>query len=32
VFDRGVVVEQGTYKELLEKKGFFYNLEKGTVI
>ncbi len=30
VFDYGQVVEKGTYSELVWKKGYFYNLERGT--
>ena len=30
VFDHGQVVEKGTYSELVGKKGYFYNLERGT--
>lgn len=26
VLDKGVIVEQGTHKELMEKEGFYYNL------
>lgn len=29
VFDKGRVAECGAYSELMEKKGYFYNLEKG---
>lgn len=29
VFEKGKVVESGSYQELMEKKGYFYNLEKG---
>lgn len=29
VFSKGHIVEQGTYSELIAKKGNFYNLEKG---
>lgn len=29
VFDKGRVAESGRYEELIEKKGYFYNLEKG---
>jgi len=25
VIDRGIVIEQGTHKELLNKKGYYYN-------
>ena len=32
VFEKGVVVEQGTHKELMEKQGIYYNLvERQTV-
>ena len=30
VFDHGLIVEKGTYSELVSKKGYFYNLERGT--
>lgn len=30
VFDHGRIVESGTYGELVDKKGYFYNLERGT--
>lgn len=30
VFQQGVVVERGTYEQLVGKKGYFYNLERGT--
>lgn len=30
VFEKGEIVERGTYEELLKLKGFFYNLERGT--
>jgi len=30
VFDKGCVVEKGRYEELVSKKGYFYNLERGT--
>lgn len=26
VFDKGRVAEQGKYEELMERKGYFYNL------
>lgn len=29
VFDKGTVVESGNYEELMQKEGYFYNLEKG---
>ena len=29
VFDKGIIVESGKYEELKEKKGYFYNLERG---
>jgi len=29
VFDAGRIVEEGTYQELNEKKGYFYRLERG---
>ena len=29
VFDKGRVVETGSYDDLISKKGYFYNLEKG---
>lgn len=29
VFDSGKIVEEGTYEELNEKKGYFYRLERG---
>lgn len=28
-FKEGKIVEQGTYNELTEKKGYFYSLERG---
>ncbi len=30
VFEKGKIVEEGTYQKLLGLKGHFYNLEKGT--
>jgi ABC-type multidrug transport system fused ATPase/permease subunit len=30
VFEKGEIVERGTYSSLLDLKGFFYNLERGT--
>ena len=32
VFDRGEIVESGDYKELIDAKGQFYNLEKGNTM
>lgn len=29
VFSEGKVIEQGSYKELVDKGGFFYRLERG---
>ena len=29
VFDKGRIAETGNYDELMKKKGYFYNLEKG---
>lgn len=30
VFDKGQIVEQGNYGNLVDMKGYFYNLERGT--
>ena len=30
VFERGTIVESGNFTELISKRGYFYNLEKGT--
>jgi hypothetical protein len=30
VFEKGLIVEKGKYAELVNKKGYFYNLERGT--
>jgi ABC-type multidrug transport system fused ATPase/permease subunit len=30
VFEKGIIVEKGKYVELVKKKGYFYNLERGT--
>lgn len=30
VFEKGRVAEQGNYQSLINKRGYFYNLEKGT--
>ena len=30
MFDKGKIVESGSYHELISKQGHFYNLEKGT--
>lgn len=30
VFEKGEIVETGTYASLIAQKGFFYNLEQGT--
>jgi ABC-type multidrug transport system fused ATPase/permease subunit len=30
VFEKGVVVEKGIHSELVAKKGYFYNLERGS--
>ena len=29
VFEKGQIIEQGSYGELLSQKGYFYNLERG---
>ena len=29
MFDRGEIIEEGSYKELVAKKKHFYNLERG---
>jgi ABC-type multidrug transport system fused ATPase/permease subunit len=29
VFDKGRVAELGNYEDLMDRKGYFYNLEKG---
>ena len=29
MFEKGKIVESGTYGELIAKKGYFYNLERG---
>ena len=29
VFDKGEIIESGSYKGLMDQKGHFYNLEKG---
>ena len=29
VFSGGIIVESGTYRELVEKRGHFYDLEQG---
>jgi ABC-type multidrug transport system fused ATPase/permease subunit len=29
VLEAGKIVEQGTYEDLLKKRGYFYNLSKG---
>ena len=29
VFEKGAIVEKGTYEELIDLKGMFYKLEKG---
>lgn len=29
MFDKGVIVESGTYAQLKAKEGYFYNLVKG---
>ena len=30
VFEKGKIVESGNYNSLVGKKGYFYNLERGT--
>lgn len=30
VFKKGKIVEEGNYQELVGKKGYFFNLERGT--
>ena len=30
MFDRGEIIEEGSYKDLIAKKKHFYNLERGT--
>ena len=30
VFEKGKIVEQGSYSDLVRQKGYFYNLERGT--
>ena len=30
VFEKGQIVEQGNYEELVGMRGYFYNLERGT--
>lgn len=30
VFERGEIVESGNFNNLVAKKGYFYNLERGT--
>ena len=30
VFEKGEIVETGTYASLIAQKGYFYNLEQGT--
>lgn len=30
MFDKGKIVESGSYSELVAKQGYFYNLERGT--
>ncbi len=30
MFDKGKIVESGSYNELVAKQGYFYNLERGT--
>ena len=29
VLDRGEILEQGSYNELMAKKSYFFNLERG---
>lgn len=29
VFEKGAIVESGSYANLINKKGYFYKLEKG---
>ena len=29
VFDKGEILEEGSYNELMRNKAFFYNLERG---
>ena len=30
VFEKGKIVEQGNYSSLVQSRGYFYNLERGT--
>ena len=30
MFDKGKIVESGSYSQLVSQKGHFYNLERGT--
>lgn len=30
VFEKGKIVEQGNYSSLVQLRGYFYNLERGT--
>ncbi len=30
VFVKGQILEEGSYNELVSKRGYFYNLERGT--
>ncbi len=30
MFEKGCIIERGIYSDLVSKKGYFYNLERGT--
>ena len=30
MFEKGKIIESGSYHELVAKQGYFYNLERGT--
>jgi len=30
MFEKGKIIESGSYNELVAKQGYFYNLERGT--